>query len=487
MRRDTVGAAVAAAAAVAMTAWSSIVPAAAAQAPGAGTGEEATSPPPAGPEYELRDTTLVVHAPDGATHPVALGCHGIATAAHEARLYVACGEQGVAVVDVASPEHPALIGLVDMGGAVEGFFVLQGEVWARIARREAAPVREAAAPATTSATAAPAAPATAPPAATSGAPVAGRVIESSAGEVVVTLGTHQGLRSGDHVQLYERRPEKVADQTIMSERTLAVGDVVEATEDRARVRLGFGERVANGTAARRTRLHTTRNLVAPPRQGGIVQIAAFVRPFVPVGDLGFGLLGEASVTYRARRPWFVRAFADTIGFGLGAGPDIRLFSGNVVAGYDHPIFEVGLGVGGMRVNDTETLDAEPQTAMSLAQTARFGALDGLHLAVTNSFVLLEEQTFGSIPPTKTHRRFEWGAIHVEIQAPVATTGWIVLRGGGGRTGHGFFEGGLRWAVRGNGGRGTLFLTPTVGGIWTFGSSIPRRGGPSIGLGVEYRL
>jgi hypothetical protein len=153
----------------------------------------------------------------------------------------------------------------------------------------------------------------------------------------------------------------------------------------------------------------------------------------------------------------------------------------VVVGYDDRLFEVGLGAGILTVNDPASSTREPGPGISIIQLARLGAHDGFSFEVRNSFVAFEGQ-------------FMHGNTRVQVQIPLLHRAWLILRGGGGRVGHGHGDAGLRLLLRGNGGPGSLFFPPAVGGDYVFGS---RRcseyycdvsyGGPMIGADLEWRL
>jgi hypothetical protein len=447
--------------------------------------EPPARPPEVRVTYGVRDGALVVRVPGGAEQRVELGCPGEQVIVHRRRAHVTCGAAGVAIVDLADPTAPRLLGRAPAPGEVRSLFVHGDQVWMEVAQVEARPVGAPVAGQPLAAVAGPEADRSPPD--RSWRPPHGEVVEMRPGEVVVDLGSKHGLDIGGHVELYTIETVEMGGQEVSQERTAAIGVIETLSAERARVVLGFGERVDPQARARPTRREVTERFLAPPRQGGLFEIQAFVRPFLPMGEVGFGLLGDGSVTYRGQRHWFVRALVDPVGVGVGGSDTMGAFGGSVLAGYDHPMFSVGLGVGAMQVNDAASDIARRQLGLALAQSVRFGAIDGLHVEVTNSFVLVDtDVTSGSEPD-----ELRWGSVRISSQIPVTNGGWLVFRGGGGRPGHRHFEGGLRWAVRGDGGHGSVFLMPTIGGVWlrrTIGmrDGVAQRAGPSVGLGVEWR-
>ena len=113
----------------------------------------------------------------------------------------------------------------------------------------------------------------------------------------------------------------------------------------------------------------------------------------------------------------------------------------------------------------------------------------------NSFILYSDQ-------------FHYGGTVASIQLPVSERAWMVARGGGGTAGYGFGEVGLRILAKGQGDRGSLFITPVLGGAALHGEKDGRcdvyddqtqtsseqpcvetvtLGGPMVGAIVELRL
>jgi len=436
----------------------------------------------------VEGTDLVVRDA-GRESRVALGCAGGAFIRQGVRAYVACRPAGVVEVDLTDPASPRRAALLDAGGEVAGFFVVEGAVWARITRVEARPVDalaarpEVMAPLPMTATAAAGVPERQPSSASGSARVGG-VVSAGLGDVVVDLGSADGLSVGGHVELYrERRTRLDAGERALRLEPLAVGEISALSTRRARVRLGSGERASVGARARSTAAALTHSTMAPPRVEGIWEIHGGLRPFLSLEYLSVGGLADAAVVYRGPGPWAIHAAASPTTFAIGQKP---VFNYNlmVTGAYDSRWFELGLGVGAASYRDN---DDEPADMFAFGQYARLGTRDGVHVEVQNTFLLGRD-------------RFLFGSTVGTLQIPVSPAAALVFRGGGGATGYAFGEAGLRIRVRGNGDHGTLYLTPTVGGVnvvggqgecdMTFGgfcyASRVEHGGPLVGLGVEYR-
>src|SRR5262249_10289124 len=108
----------------------------------------------------------------------------------------------------------------------------------------------------------------------------GKVVKLLENEVVVSLGTEDGVERGAHIELPldAPQPQSIDDEFELRD-TLAVGVVTSATDHGARVRLGVNESVPLGAVAAPTLATATASLSAPPRAADLWQIQAMARPF----------------------------------------------------------------------------------------------------------------------------------------------------------------------------------------------------------------
>jgi len=157
-----------------------------------------------------------------------------------------------------------------------------------------------------------------------------------------------------------------------------------------------------------------------------------------------------------------------------------------VVSYDTRLFEIGLGAGAQTVNAS---DYEPGSGLTIAQSLRFGSLDGLNLSIRNDISLF-------------HSEFDYSAFNGSAQIPVSDRGWLVMQGGGGSVGYGFFEVGGKVLWFGNGTRDSLYLRGTIGyatvyrdpSTFVFSSDTGvvdsndvEHAGPLVGFGMEWRM
>jgi hypothetical protein len=101
--------------------------------------EKPAEKPTGGPEYSLAPTGLVI-TENGAARELPLpSCEPRAIAREGARVYVACGPNGLLLVDATNPSSPVVGSRVATEGDVVGLHVVDGKVWVETARVEARP------------------------------------------------------------------------------------------------------------------------------------------------------------------------------------------------------------------------------------------------------------------------------------------------------------------------------------------------------------
>jgi hypothetical protein len=429
---------------------------------------QAPAEPPAAPASPPQ---LPAAAPAASSLPPT--CQPSALLRAGAYVYVPCGAEGVVRGQLASDGQLVPEQQLRTPGSAQALFLRGDDVWVELARLEARPLRElaletaplpSAAPLTAPPPKAPAAPATPAPA----ADVA--VLGQDGLAVSVALGGVD-VRTGDHVELFTATPDG-------EETSHAVGTVTRIGRERAQVEVGLGEVMPAGGRARLTRRDTTASLVAPPRVPRLVHVEGGVAPYLPIGNLGFGALADAAVTYAFERPLYLRAELSPVGLILSKESDAGVLAGHVLAGYDHNYFAVGLGLGLLMGNRSSLYDWERSGAypvLSVKQATRLGARDGLNLRVDTLFALAREQ-------------WQFAAVEVHAQIPLGTRTWLTLGGGGGEASR-YARGslGLRRLVYGHGGSGSLFVSPSVGVVGvTQLSGTTTDAGPSVGVHLEWR-
>jgi hypothetical protein len=309
----------------------------------------------------------------------------------------------------------------------------------------------------------------------------GEVMSVDTSSFLVTLGSQDGVAVGDRIAVLEEAEQEVAGQQIRTERIVAVGEVFEVAPEHARVRLSVGETANVGAKATQTNAKLAR-LINRSRFSGL-SLGVSLQPFLPINDeLAFATLGDAHVTYRFKKPAYVRAIVGAFGGMVSGQGNQSVFDGWVDGGFDHKYFALGLGVGALRTERYDQVEGLQASFLpSIAQAVRFGPLDGLNLSA-------------STRATIKNKEVQFGAATASFWAPVHRRATLVFTGGGGSPAlYAFFNAGARFLVKGNGGSGTLFVTPAVG--WAMikrfegqGTFVQENnvGGPSLSVAVEWR-
>jgi hypothetical protein len=404
----------------------------------------------------------------------------------------ACGGAGVWVLELGGSSGDRVIERRTVAGRAVGLFLRKRRVWVEVETLDARPLDELPRERTSGAAAGARTPLRLAPepsddmavASTSDAArvplavaIVGHVVSAPAGRLVVDLGLLHGARVGSRVELATTSDSSLG--MFREREVLSVGNIVAIRQEQSLVELGMGETVPVGAEALLTSRDSTSSRWAPPRVARVATVAGVVRPFFVLDRLGFGAISELSIGYRARAPIHYRVLASPLAASsAGDGRGVSTIVLGLVS-FDTHVFEIGVGFGAQTVNDS---DHEPGGALSLAQSLRFGAEDGLRLSLRNAISLF-------------HGEFAYSALEGEAQVPVVDRGWLVLQGGGGRAGYALGEIGGKVLVVGNGTPGSLFLRGTIGYARVYddassGASDTHDGidhaGPLVGFGVEWR-
>jgi hypothetical protein len=419
---------------------------------------------------------------------------------------LACGAAGVWQITL-SDAGPRFVKSYQLTGEAVGFLTdAEGQVWVKLLLLEARPLSSAVAPGAVSFPGeqaqplpprAPVAPPARPKArvapdeaeADPAERAVGEVLKSKPGEVVISLGSANGVMPSDRIEL-AFEPDDDSGPAALSRETLAIGVVTNVSPHTAKVRLGMNEQVPVGTLASVTPAPTSASLIAPPRVTGVWAADVMARPFAAIGELGGGVLLSATLTRRFVGHLALRASLDPLALADVQGrASLTAVNATFIASYDSSFFEMGLGFGAQTVNETDFF-VDPGSGLNVAQLVRFGTQDGLNLSARTSVVLFR-------------REFEFGGMVANLQIPVSRNYWLLFGGGGGNVGYGYGEFGVRALLDGNGHAGTKFLTVTAGGAAVFSSASCEAfdqfnqfpvcgdartyGGPMAGLGSEWRF
>lgn len=214
--------------------------------------------------------------------------------------------------------------------------------------------------------------------------------------------------------------------------------------------------------------------MSPDREPGF-EFGLGIHPLVASG---FALLMDAFVEYHAPRAFSVKLTIDPVGLSVAGSDSIGVFHGWLTAALDFNLFRFGVGVG---VAQGRVEDFSRGVANGLGPTLvfpiRIGSREGMHLEILN-FVIFPDADA------------RYGGTRAALQIPLKKGRWLLFRGGGsGPVGYAFGELALRVRVRGEGGPGSIYLVPGIGGGAVF-SDIDfddgERAGFSTSLSFEFR-
>ncbi len=365
-------------------------------------------------------------------------------------------------------------------GTPARLFLVDDEVWVELVSRRAIPVSGTASPRIM-----PVGPAAVPaPPTTSSAPVpapAPSVVRSSSGDMapileldgrtaVVALGEAAGLKVGDAIDFME-----LDEGSGTRYRVRARGQVVAVGPDDARVQLLVNQSVEDTALARLSDAPLTRSRMSPPDWRNVAVWEAGLTGGFNASNSGAIFLLNGAIGYRFAAPVRVDLRVDPVPIGIDGNSASA--SGSVMAyvSYDHDLFAVGVGGGVSLTGDVSRFWPSGGAHGVFGQTLRAGAVDGFHFQTYAQFASVQGTWFVD----KIDGRF---------QIPISNRGtplWLIIHGEGGAS-LGRADIGLRVRAAGNGGPGTLHVTPTVGfGLAEFYSS--RNGvfavGPTLGVRV----
>jgi len=283
-------------------------------------------------------------------------------------------------------------------------------------------------------------------------------------ELVLDLGTNDGVERQSFVEIATREGSVVV-------------QVVSALPESSRTQLPLGVVIEEGAAVRVTAAAPTVTRSLPERASYFgLDTRIFGFPSVSENS-GGGVLADVRLRYRAALPIALELRVSPIGFGSGDFTTIGVGHGELGLSYDDRVFGFGVTLGA-----TVTEVAEDggfgayrtSFGVSTGVTFRAGARDGLYVEIGVSY--------GYTP-----NGFQWVYSRFDGAIPVGSGFWMVVSASGGYTRHGMGTVGFRGLVRGSGGPGSLFLTGYFGGVGIFRPGVfESYSGPLLGLGFEAR-
>ncbi|MBI5609418.1 MAG: hypothetical protein HY902_11120 [Deltaproteobacteria bacterium] len=380
--------------------------------------------------------------------------------------------------DLSDPAAPVKRAERDLGGPVADLKLVDGVVFVAAVRTEVATFSVGAGriePWLPGAVAA--AQPSAPAAAASAKVLLGKVSTVSRGTALLELDEGTALRPGDAVLVRSQRAEQRMnlltgkEEAVVSNAPVAVLEVRQVQGQKAVAELARGDEVAPGDTIERTERSPRGVAVFAPRSGYDTWARGIVRLFPNFGDLDVGALVELSGGFYY--DWLhVQARLSPIGISVPQA--VHAYNAQVLVSYQNDLAEFGLGTGYFShqfegesswdcTNSGYVAKASSdssggtqvqkyncsQQGPTVAQVLRLGAVDGLHLRLTNTLAIDDG-------------KFRFGYLDGSLDVPLSRN-LNLYAAGGGSTGIAWGEGGMRTYLRGVGGRDTLILTTGVGG------------------------
>lgn len=479
-----------------------------------------------GDQFEIKRDGLYYVASQ-ASKKIELPGRPVAVHVCEDTLYVALGEEGMAVVTQDPSGQFVVSKIVDIShGRVTGFMVTDDTVWmqvdsttaVKISKQRSGLKKEADNPViitkplpneqtvqkqVTSET-----PVDAP--ISLDEPI--RILEFSPGIVKLNIGSRQGLKTGDKLQVVRLTQIEKGKKTAFEGEVLVAVLVVEALNtDNSLARIWRGDRLLKTDTIEPIEDNNQPSLIYPRHLTHLLEIEGVVRPIIKIGGNGFGALCNLSLSWWGKN-YFFNLRMHPLGFGKSEGSSVVINSLLLEGGYNSRAFAVGMGIGMASTNgDVDAMldgfvgassdvsasaddDNEPQWqqstkhAFSLSQAIRLGAKDGLNFTVQNLLIYhnsTDDDDSGFIY-AGTNGKFKW---------PLAQKVDMFMEGGGGVMGYFYATLGVFTWLRGNGDGGSIGLLASAGaaGIWgsrwreDYGDDEVFIAGPMISLGIRARL
>ena len=314
-----------------------------------------------------------------------------------------------------------------------------------------------------------------------------RVTAVTDGRVLFDGGLETGFSKGTRLrviaQRLETKPDLVTGRPTSSPSgaVTAVLEVEDAQPHHAMAVLGRGDTAEVGDLVELTTAELSERLLAPRRAPFQFRTGFEIRPFLGLGGQSkpVGLMLDVYLQwYLTPVPLVLSLSGAPLSIAFGSVephyPGVLAFT----AAYATDFFEIGLGIGALYGNPgpCEPLRAcEVNTGFTINQVLRLGSIDGLNLEWHSSIFSRPNQ-------------FVFGVGRGVIAVPLNSRLSLFGAGGGGENGWATGEFGVRTALGGAGGKGTVILSASLGVSGIFdGPSRELVLGPAVSFGAEWRL
>ena len=313
----------------------------------------------------------------------------------------------------------------------------------------------------------------------------GRVLAVRDGAMIIEGGTAAGFHLGEHVRIASRAHLSPQDQLARQEGLATVGtttavvalDRVEA--NRSLAHLGRGDDAQPGDEVIGTMDPLSESIFAPQRIPFTWRVDVTLRPFLDTSDNshGVGLLTDVMVAaYFVGVPLRLEGGIEPLGLATGGNAQHNPSIAVLDLAYATPFFEFGLGTGFSVLaqgNNSYPPASGSEVDPLIVQTLRIGSLDGFNVA------------WHSAIGSSSNQGFQFRSGQTDVNIPLTSHLTLFVDGGGG-SGYGFGDLGVRTYLGGVGGPGTSILSLGLGWAAILDNN-EQINGPSILVGYEIRL
>lgn len=414
------------------------------------------------------------------------------------KLGVGAVDRRLVVFDLSDPKNPQKVSERELAGVIVDLRIVDGAVFAVVARTEAAAFQlgpagqlaefraslpEAAAAAGGDKPAVAPEPKPSASAAPSSAPsrnlqLAGKIAKVQRGTVLVDLDEGAAIRPGDALLVRTQRLDRKLnlfsgrEEEAVSNAPVAVIEVRQVQGRQAVAELARGDQAEVGDTIEKTDRPLRGTPMFAPRVGYQSWAKATVRPFPNTGAIDFGSLTDIAAGYY----WeFLHFQVRAAPVGISIPQAVKAVNAHALVSYQNDMAEFGIGGGyfshvfegtysgecdqsGYGEVATARVDAASGTSRTaydckqagptFAQHLRLGSVDGLNLRVTNALAV-------------DRGKFRFGYIEASGDLPLSRSLNLFVAGGG-SAGLRWGEAGIRTYLRGVGGAETLILTTGLG-------------------------
>jgi len=325
----------------------------------------------------------------------------------------------------------------------------------------------------------------------------GKIIERQPAALIINIGADDGVKVGMHFEIRSQKLVRKFNlkakqyEKLPSDEVTAVVETVQVSQNDSMLRLGRGNWARVGDLAVSTASALSETNWFPDYERSVNRLQARLGVFLGLQTTSVGLLTRLLYDRTFEFPLRVEVGFRNAAFLFGDRFAVP-FQLDLIPSYDSDVFEIGLGVGYVFSKHPE------MRGISFLQKVRLGTIDGLNATVWNSFLYRREvdANWSYMNYSRTgvgaeckfdneggDSRFVWNGLDAELSIPLTTRVTLSLHWAYSEGGWLAGELGIRTVVVGNGGKGTIIIPVSIGGIGVF-DYVEASGGNSYDLSCD---